>query len=186
MTIYPFYQLDDVEQAPFYRVPKALFVDEAFAELSNEAKLLYGVLLDRMQLSLKNGWVEDGKVYLVYPIAQLCLFFHTGKSKITKLLRELEIIGLLTRKRKRLGHADLLFLHKISTELSTNEFSTATFPQQNSPQRNEFPPSVGVKIDLPKACKSAPNKNNQNKTDWNKTDWNNTSLCALAGDHSYL
>ena len=64
---FPFHYGQEAESYTFYRVPKILFTAEAFDHLSTDAKLLYGILLDRMQLSIKNNWIdEDGKVFIYY------------------------------------------------------------------------------------------------------------------------
>jgi len=63
---YDYFYGQQCEQFAFYRIPKALFTDTAFAAVSTEAKLLYGILLDRMQLSAKNGWVDrENRVYII-------------------------------------------------------------------------------------------------------------------------
>ncbi len=54
-----FYGRDDAEQYQFYRIPKPLITGEQFREISCESKLLYGLMLDRLSLSMKNGWFDD-------------------------------------------------------------------------------------------------------------------------------
>ena len=55
---------DEAEQFIYFRIPRQLITDPRFKHLSTDAKLLYGMLLDRMSLSVKNGWYdEDGRVY---------------------------------------------------------------------------------------------------------------------------
>ena len=55
------------EQFSFYRIPKVLFTDERFSSISAEAKVLYGILLDRMSLSQRNGWLDDAdRVYIIF------------------------------------------------------------------------------------------------------------------------
>ena len=57
------------EQFAFYRIPKILFTDDRFRVLSAEAKTLYGILLDRVTLSAKNGWIDQqGRVYIIYKL----------------------------------------------------------------------------------------------------------------------
>ena len=52
------------EQFAFYRIPKVLFTDEYFCNLSSDAKVLYGLMLDRMALSIRHQWFdEEGKEY---------------------------------------------------------------------------------------------------------------------------
>ena len=61
-----YYYGGQAEQFSFYRIPKVLFTDSRFKDISAEAKILYGLLLDRMSLSAKNGWLDqEGRVYIV-------------------------------------------------------------------------------------------------------------------------
>ena len=61
------FQEHESEQFTFFRIPKILFSDERFAGLSSEAKILYGLMLDRVGLSRKNGWIDqNGNVYIQY------------------------------------------------------------------------------------------------------------------------
>ena len=65
---FPFHYGQEAESYTFYRVPKILFTAAIFDHLSTDAKLLYGILLDRMQLSMRNRWIDDdGRVYIYYP-----------------------------------------------------------------------------------------------------------------------
>lgn len=61
------------EQFSFYRIPKVLFTDDKFRSISAEAKVLYGILLDRMSLSQKNGWFDDAdRVYIIFTMPCSC------------------------------------------------------------------------------------------------------------------
>ena len=85
---------------PFYRLPKALFVDQRFRGISVEAKILYGLLLDRMGLSVKNGWLDDaGRMYIIFTTKEIMTSFYCADNKATKLMKELEGCGLIERKR---------------------------------------------------------------------------------------
>ena len=84
----------------FYRIPKALFQETRFQDLSTDAKTLYGILLDRMSLSVKNGWMdEQGRVFILFTIEDVKRTLCCADNKSTKLLRELEKFGLIERKR---------------------------------------------------------------------------------------
>lgn len=100
------------EQYAFYRIPKALFSDRRFDGLSVEAKLLYGILLDRMGLSVKNGWLDnDGRVFIIFTIEDVMEALKCADQKATRLLRELEEKGcLIERKRRGLGRPNLIYL----------------------------------------------------------------------------
>ena len=56
----------------FYRIPKLLFQDSRFQPLSTDAKTLYGILLDRMSLSARNGWLDKaGRVFIIYTVQEV-------------------------------------------------------------------------------------------------------------------
>lgn len=97
---------EEAEQYTFYRIPKILFTSPKFRKLSCEAKLLYGLLLDRMQLSVKNRWLDaDGKVYIYFSQEQIAEMMGCGLKKVGSLLAELDSrkgIGLITRIRQGL------------------------------------------------------------------------------------
>ena len=105
------------EQFSFYRVPKVLFTREQFKQLSAEAKILYGIMLDKLDLSVKNKWVDEkGRVYIIYTIEQIMEDMNCADQKATKLLDELEKkCGLIERKRQGLGKPNLLFLKNFIT-----------------------------------------------------------------------
>ena len=105
------------EQFSFYRVPKVLFRREQFKQLSAEAKILYGIMLDKLDLSVKNKWVDEkGRVYIIYTIEQIMADMNCADQKATKLLDELEKkCGLIERKRQGLGKPNLIFVKNFIT-----------------------------------------------------------------------
>ena len=105
------------EQFSFYRVPKVLFTREQFKQLSAEAKILYGIMLDKLDLSVKNRWVDEkGRVYIIYTIEQIMADMNCADQKATKLLDELEKkCGLIERKRQGLGKPNLIFVKNFIT-----------------------------------------------------------------------
>lgn len=92
------------EQFSFYRVPKVLFTKDQFKYLSAEAKTLYGIMLDKLDLSIKNNWVDEkGRVYIIYTIEQIMEDLNCGNKKAGQLLQDLEEkVGLIERKRQGL------------------------------------------------------------------------------------
>lgn len=100
-------------------MPKALFT-ERYKGLSVEAKLLYGLMLDRMQLSTINGWCDkNGKIFIFFTIAETSKMLGCGHDKATKLQRELEKYNLLRRKYQGKGKPAKLYVltvPKISNE----------------------------------------------------------------------
>lgn len=105
------------EQFSFYRVPKVLFTREQFKQLSAEAKILYGIMLDKLDLSVKNKWGDEkGRVYIIYTIEQIMEDMNCADQKATKLLDELEKkCGLIERKRQGLGKPNLIFVKNFIT-----------------------------------------------------------------------
>ncbi len=100
------------EQFAFYRIPKVLFTNDRFKYLSAEAKTLYGILLDRVPLSVKNGWIDDeGRVYIICTIEEIMEDMNCGNKKAGQLLTELEEkAGLIERKRQGLGKPNLIYV----------------------------------------------------------------------------
>ncbi|OUO74444.1 hypothetical protein B5F54_06825 [Anaeromassilibacillus sp. An250] len=96
----------------FYRLPKVLFTSRRFEDVSVEAKVLYGFLLDRMGLSVKNGWKdEEGRVYIIFTAESIMEHLKCSNKKAVGLLRELEEkAGLIERRRQGLGRPSLIYV----------------------------------------------------------------------------
>lgn len=111
---YEYFRVEESEQFSFFRIPKALFTEKEFEGLSTDAKLLYGILLDRINLSKKNGWVDaDGYVYIIYTVAELQEVLHMSHTTVTKLLRELDSIhgiGLIERYRQGCNRPSVIYV----------------------------------------------------------------------------
>ena len=105
------------EQFSFYRIPKVLFTDDKFRSISAEAKVLYGILLDRMSLSQKNGWFDDAdRVYIIFTMDEIMRAIGCAVQKAAKLLCELdEKSGLIERKRQGLGKPNLIYVKNFIT-----------------------------------------------------------------------
>ena len=88
---YEYFYGAQAEQFSFYRIPKALFTEPNFRELSTDAKVLYGILLDRMSLSLKNQWLDaQNKVYIIFTVEEIMDALNCANQKATRLMVELE------------------------------------------------------------------------------------------------
>ena len=143
----------------FYRIPKALFQEQRFQSLSTDAKTLYGILLDRMSLSAKNGWLdEQNRVFIIFTIEDVKRSLCCADNKATKLLRELEEFGLIERKRRGLGRPSLVYVKNSSADSSKTRF-----------QNRENHESGGFK-----SASQDPAKPRCNKTDKNNTEMNET------------
>ena len=85
---FDYFYTEQSDQFAFYRIPKVLIVEDYFREMSTEAKLLYGLLLDRVSLSASSGWVDDQRrVYIIYTIRSIMRDLHCGTRKAVKLLK---------------------------------------------------------------------------------------------------
>ena len=106
-----YYFGSQAEQFSFVRIPRIMLTDAAFQELSLASKVLYGVLLDRMSLSMKNNWFdEENRVYIIYQIGEIQEDLGLTKRKAMDLLSELEDFGLLEKKRRGHGLPNILYL----------------------------------------------------------------------------
>ena len=108
---FDYYYGNESEQFIFYRIPKLLFTDDRFSELSIEAKVLYGIMLDRMGLSIKNKWFDEQKrVYIVFTVDKIMDLLHCREQKANKLLKDLEEIGLIEKRRNGLGKPNFIYI----------------------------------------------------------------------------
>ena len=144
----------------FYRIPKALFQEPRFQSLSTDAKTLYGILLDRMSLSVKNGWLdEQNRVFIIFTIEDVKRALCCADNKATKLLRELEKFGLIERKRRGQGKPCLVYVKNFSAESS-----------KESVKNRDNDDSCGSKIACQDPVKSRGIKKKENKTEMNNTN----------------
>ena len=125
------------EMFSYFRVPKILFRDIRFKELSTDAKTLYGILLDRMGLSVKNGWLDaQGRVYIIFPVQEVMDALGCADNKATKLFRELERCGLVERKRRGLGKPNLIYVKNFADPRfqtrEKNGSGAADYPTQDT------------------------------------------------------
>ena len=108
---YDYFYEEQSEQFVFYKVPKILCTEAEFRELSSDAKLLYGLLLDRVTLSKRNGWFDsEGRIYVIFTIENIKCALNCADKKATRLLVELEEHGLIERKKQGLGKPALIFV----------------------------------------------------------------------------
>ena len=111
---FDYYRGMEAEQYTFYRIPKVLFTAECFKSLSCEAKVLYGLLLDRMSLSIKNRWFdEEDRVYIIFTVEDVMELLNCSRQKAIKNLAELDSekgIGLIEKKRLGLGRPNVIYV----------------------------------------------------------------------------
>ena len=110
----PYFYGHEAEQYAFYRIPKVLISDPRFRNVSTDAKLLYGLMLDRMSLSVKNGWLDNhGRVYIFFVLDEIQELLQCGHEKAVKLLAELDSdrgIGLIERVKRGQGKPTIIYV----------------------------------------------------------------------------
>lgn len=104
----------EAEQYSFYKIPKLLFTEEYFKKISVEAKVLYGLMLDRMSLSMKNQWLdEEGRAYIYYSLDDIMEALGCSNKKAISIMKELDTdagIGLIEKKRQGQGKPTMIYL----------------------------------------------------------------------------
>ena len=116
-TVNSYYYGDESNQFSFFRIPRQLITGERFQHSSTDAKLLYGLLLDRMGLSEQNGWYdENGRVYIYYTLREIQRNLNCGQDKAIKLLAELDQgCDLIDRVRQGQGLPTKIYVKKCSS-----------------------------------------------------------------------
>ena len=199
----------EAEQYSFYRVPKVLFTAECFKSLSCEAKVLYGLMLDRMSLSIKNRWFdEEDRVYIIFTVEEIAELLNCGTQKAVKLMKELDDnqgIGLIEKKRLGLGKPNVIYVKNfILNEKCSPEQRVKAPENLGNTQNSENHNSRIVKTtnqELPESqfkndenhtsriveitTQEVPNSQSNN-TDINNTDFNETDFNEIDSIQSYL
>ena len=113
--------------ASYIPLPRFLLQDEQLRDISNDAKVLYALLLDRASVSRQNGYVEpDGTIRLYFTLEQAQKKLHCSRQSATRIFRELEYSGLINRKKQGLGKPAVITLNypadaKLITKEETDE-----------------------------------------------------------------
>ena len=184
---FSYYYGKEADQYSFFKIPKILYTDSIFKTLSSDAKVLYAILLDRMSLSMKNGWLdEENKVYIIFTIEEIAEIMCCATQKATKILQELDDkkgIGLVEKKRLGLGKPNILYVKNFIIQESEKESSSKEEIEEITNQElcksqlknDENHNSGNVNFTKQELCKSQCNKTNLNKTEYSDTEYNNTS-----------
>lgn len=183
---FDYYSGRQAEQFAFFQIPKILIVDERFEELSLDAKLLYSIMLDRAALSSKNGWLDDkGRVYIIYTLEQVMADLHCANQKVSRMMKELEKIGLIERKRQGQGKPTLIYVKDFATGLEAkrpepsqvqnhenheSEVDNSGNEAESQVLSHENHDSGVVNSMNPDSWKSCTNKTDSNKTECSKTN----------------
>ncbi len=179
-TEFEYYYGVEAEQFTFVRVPKVLFTDkEHFGGLSNEAKLLYELLLERMSLSCKNNWIDKhNRVYIIFPVEEIEESLDVGHEKALNLLKELDDqsgIGLVKKKRRGLGLPSILYVKNFIVKGEQNTDRVPTLRSREN-RFQEIGKTDFKKSEIPTSVNRKKRLQEVDKTDSNNTDKNNTEM----------
>lgn len=167
MTFNYFYGTE-ADQFSFYRIPKALFTDSYFKDLSSDAKILYGLMLDRMSLSIKNQWFDDkNRAYIYFSIEDIMELLNCGRNKAIKSMRELDDetgIGLIEKRRQGFGKVNVIYVKTFMLEKTDEKKfgeELEKFKKQTSVENEE---STEVYISNPNNTNLSDTEMNDNKS----------------------
>ena len=162
-----YYYGGQAEMFSFFRVPRILFTAPEFKGLSNDAKLLYGLMLDRMSLSAANGWFDSkGRVYIYFTMSEVQEVLNCGHDKAIRLLAELDTkkgIGLIERVKQGQGRPTIIYV---------KQFTDAKLPDlpKQSLQDPVYPRSAKTENIFADFEKPETNYTNINYTDYSYTN----------------
>ena len=164
-----------IDKFTFYRMPKILFVDDYFSAISCEAKVLYGLLLDRATLSKSNNWIDElGRVYVFFKQTEAMEMLNIKKNKVIAIFKELEDIGLLIRKKQGQGKPTRLYVLDFSSHTDDENSKTNEVVSDDEEQTSDENTKKEVKRFEKQTSKGLKNKplssNYINKTEMNKTE----------------
>ena len=174
-----YYTYNDAEQFTFYRIPKKLITEGRYKSVSVEAKFLYGLMLDRMGLSVKNNWIDSkNHVYIYFTIEDAVSQLGVSKNKALKLMSELICAGLIEKKRQGLGKPDMIYVLDFNTsgvENSDKSPEVELQDSQNTDSLNIKNGNSGVpETELQEVCFSNSNNTEKNNTELNDNKYIDT------------
>ena len=117
------YKINEVTQHKYYQVPKELYINPRYKTvINNDAKMLYALLLDRMELSRTNGWVEDdGTIFLIFKREDLADMLGICVTTVWRAIKQLKEVGLIEEKRQGLNRPNLIYIGKIDYSVPNEE-----------------------------------------------------------------
>ena len=191
---FDYYYGIEAEQFSFYRVPRLLIKDERFKGLSSDAKLLYGLMLDRMSLSMKNGWLDDeNRAYIIYTVDAIMEDLGCAKATCVKIMKELDTengIGLIEKKRRGLGKPDIIYVKNFSTitdaqtEEKSDNADKTTEVQKLNPKKSNMHTSRSSETELQEVQDLEHLYTNYNQTNQSYTDISYTNPINQSGNES--
>lgn len=163
-------QIQNAER--FFRVPKQFFESSYYKKMSADAKLLYAILKDRFELSVKNNWIdEDGNIYFIFTIEEIASMIGCGKDKAIKLKKELKKYDLLGEVRQGLNKPNLIYLGSLQIKNDAKPLKTAEVGKSEV-RNSENQKSITLKNRVQEVGKSEGNDTDLSDTNTSDTDFN--------------
>ncbi|HEO3924058.1 TPA: replication initiator protein A [Streptococcus agalactiae] len=192
---FSYYYGKEADQYSFFKIPKILYTDSIFKTLSSDAKVLYAILLDRMSLSMKNGWLdEENKVFIIFTIDEIEETMNIGRNKAINIMKEIQDFGLIEKKRRGLGKPNIIYVKSFLVETieengtmeeEKNEDRSLNDKFQEVSKANlqkfEKQTSRNLKNKPQEVSKTNCNKTNINKTKKSDTDISETTSIYKTG-----
>ena len=181
------------DQYSFYRIPKALFQDEYFRGLSSDAKILYGLMLDRMSLSIKNQWFDEkNRAYIYFSIEDIMELLNCGRNKAIKSMQELDEengIGLIEKKRQGFGKTNIIYVKSFMLEEAKQESElsdTEKFINQTNEEKGTDTEVYKTNFKKSQKQTSRSPENKLQEVYISNPNYNNSSYNNISDNESYL
>lgn len=174
----------------FYRIPKLLFTDETFRELSTDAKVLYGIMLDRMSLSSKNQWYDaERRIFIYFTINDVMEYLNCKKNKAIEIMKELDSeggIGLIEKSRQGQGKPTMIYVKNFmpdSVQKLEKQTSGIKMPVSEVGKTN----FLGLEKQTSRSLENKPlevGKTNPNNTKYNNTEYRETESNLILSEQA--
>ncbi|PTJ21484.1 replication initiator protein A [Staphylococcus simulans] len=183
------FYLEEQYKERFYQLPKVFFTNSTYKKLSNDAKIAYAILRDRLELSIMNDWVdEENAIYFIYTNENLMSILNLGKNKIVKIKKELENVNLLEQKRQGLNKPNKLYLmkpdvnindiYKIQESENIIKANDDAEVYKTNFRKSQKQTSRSLQNKLLEVSKTNSNDTEFNDTEFNDTEFNDTTTTS--------
>lgn len=200
------YKINEVTQHKYYQVPKELYINPRYkTTINNDAKMLYALLLDRMELSRTNGWIEDdGTIFLIFKREDLADMLGICTTTVWRAIKQLKEVGLIEEKRQGLNRPNLIYIGKIDYSVPEEKEPENDKDEITDTLSNDTAPILSSDIenlknrtftaersgDLKNKCqdisKLKPNKTDNNKPEYKDTDDNDPESLNKAEKENFI
>lgn len=148
--MFKFHTIEESEKYSYYQIPKELFTNKTYKVISTDAKLLYGILRDRVSLSKKNKWYDNnGHVFIIFPREEVMEILDIAKGKCSNLFKELANVDLIKEIRQGLNKPNIIYVGQIIPEtISISGKSENQTSESSEIEIQEVGESDAIKTDI--------------------------------------